>query len=110
MLAKYYSVLPGDIKYSMYNRFLSGDWSKGIPKNFFKFDFETGIMTNALHERIFNLANFNYDKYSSNHRSIELEDRLTSMGTQGGGVVVNAFNSNVGVFDSTIIARKAGES
>lgn len=110
LLAQYYKSLPTDTKCSMYHRLIDGDWSKGIPKNFFKFDFETGIMTNALHDQIFNLSTFNYDKYSTNHRSIELEDRLTSMGTQEGGVVVNAFNSNVGVFGSTIVTGKAGKS
>ena len=109
-MAQYYKSLPTDTKYSMYHRLIDGDWSKGIPKNFFKFDFETGIMTNALHDQIFNLSTFNYDKYSTNHRTIELEDRLTSMGTQEGGVVVNAFNSNVGVFGSTIVTGKAGKS
>ena len=60
--------------------------------------------------RVHAVRDIDFDLYTTDHRSIMLEDRMSDKGSANGGVIVNAFDPHVRIFSSSIIARKTSES
>lgn len=110
LLAKYFRFLPLDLKRSFINRLFNGDWKSILPKGHFRFDFNYGIFYNDLNDIILRIGDIDFDLYTTDHRSIMLEDRMSDKGSANGGVIVNAFDPHVRIFSSSIIAGKTSES
>ena len=110
LISNYYQFIPGDLRNSFLHRLFRGDWKSALPKNYTHFDPVKCIFYNHLQDVLLQLQDIDLDLYTRDHRSVELEDRLTDRGSADGGIIVNAFDPHVRIFGSSIVTRKAGES
>ena len=75
LLAKYFEYLPNNLKLSMINRFLNGDWKKGLPKKTDKITMK-GEFVDIFGKVVSKVEDFNFDKYTKPAASpFPLEDR-----------------------------------
>lgn len=138
LLGKYYKVLPTDIKTSMYLRMIHDDWRTGVSKKVININPNTGEMFNRYGEKLNSFEEFDYDRYTKDFRSNELNDvspfwhvneyggssqdtidiespNKSNVGRanapyKDGGITAHAHDQNVRVIATTIVPRKASES
>lgn len=138
LLGKYYAYLATDLKQSMLHRLTHGDWKVGVPKKVEYINPNTGKMYNRLGDILSSFDTFDFNKYTTSHKSIDLEDRSpfyhvnnyggssqdeidtgnpnkSNVGRANqpaidGGILANAHNQDVRITSTTIVAGEVHKS